>query len=113
VTRRLRIGSGLRGRVLIIAGLGLIGAFVPLYRWIVPMSRNRWLGAGGVGLELLAIGVLLATLLEIAGTVALLGRQPSGFLRAVDVAFVAVGSIASGLGVWLCSGLLLEAITRW
>jgi hypothetical protein len=111
--RRSRIDSDRRGKVLIVAGLALIGALVPLSRWMLPISRDRWLGAGGVGLELLAMGGLLATLLEIAGTVALLGRQPAGFVRAIDAVFVAAGAIASGIGVWLCSGLVLEATTRW
>lgn len=74
------------------------------------MSRDRWLGAGGFGLELLAIGVLLATLIDIAGTVALLRHQHVGVVHAV---FVATGALAGGVGMWLCSGLVLEAIIRW
>jgi hypothetical protein len=74
------------------------------------MSRDRWLGARGFGLELLAMGVLLATLIDIAGTVVLLRHQHASVTHAV---FVAVGAVAGGVGMWLCSGLVLEAIIRW
>jgi hypothetical protein len=100
----------------VLLGLGVVGTFVLLLRWL-PSSGSA---KGVVGQVLYSavtafLVLLLATVLTALGTVALLTRRPrlNGKVSSTDLAFITVGILGSGVGVWVCTGLGLELILQW
>ena len=87
----------------------MIAAFIIVTRWLFSAG-----GAPGlfdrVFPSALATVLVLATVCMLAGTAALLRRVPSGSVSLVDVAFVVVGVLAAGAGVWVCSKIVLELV---
>ncbi len=98
------------GRTLILVGLGLFGVFVMLVRWLVAVrALGALLGILASERTLVAV-VLLSSVLTGLGTAALLWRRRSGPVSLTNWAFLAVGAISTGIGVWFCGRVAFEAL---
>jgi hypothetical protein len=97
------------GRGFVLFGLGLFCVFVAIARWYYAFARSEGLFGHLLPLVLTMV-VVVTTASTLIGTAALLRRAPSGSVSFLDVAFVVLGLLTAGAGVWVTSSVLLEFV---
>jgi hypothetical protein len=109
----LKIPSASAGKTLLLLGVSLVGAFIAGSR-LVFTSVFPYAALGPIfGSNLLSLlALLVATVAAVVGTVALVRVPPPEHRGSNinDVAFFAVGLVASSIGIWLCTSIGLELL---
>jgi hypothetical protein len=122
-----RLPANLRklpAEALVLSGICLFGGFTLALRALfgfatrgpvlrpAATSGSAAFHYAGVLATVTPVVLFISTFLTLVGTISLLRRRPAtaGAISLADVGFVAIGVIASGVGVWFTAGVVWEVV---